>query len=334
MRKPFDLEFYKSHPDCKVETRGGRPVRIICTDKKSDMNNKKIIALLNDGNSEHAEYYTEKGTVYDNTPVGGDLFIVTDEPELTEFEAELSDIVEYCKKNGKNVVSDYAKRHAKGLLSIAREQLIKDGAVFESRVTIVNNSTEKAETELTEFECNVKTCVTENLTVHTKEMSFGISIDNDTTKKLASELLSFAREQLIHEGYIIEKKAFHDAVEKVEPEAMKKEVSANLDLTNFVHDLGEKYPEVSFAKLTRIAKAAYDYGKTEALKDLPRWRTIEEVTTKRTEDNDCVTTEPLLIKGWIDNDDYRIVKLDCMVNRNMLCIPVRELTKLPGFKEE
>ena len=44
----------------------------------------------------------------------------------------------------------------------------------------------------------------------------------------AHHVLAFAREQLIKDGYIIEKKAFYDAVEKVSPEVMK-EVSDNVD---------------------------------------------------------------------------------------------------------
>ena len=42
------------------------------------------------------------------------------------------------------------------------------------------------------------------------------------------KLLSLAREQLVQEGYIIEKKAFHDAVEKVEPDILK-EISERVD---------------------------------------------------------------------------------------------------------
>ena len=85
---------------------------------------------------------------------------------LTEFEQEVSDIVEYCKEHGEHVAFDYAKRHAKTLLALAREQFIKD-------------------------------------------------------------------------GYIIEKKAFHDAVEKVPPEVMK-EVSDNVDKEN---ELAKKHLE-------------------------------------------------------------------------------------------
>lgn len=87
-----------------------------------------------------------------------EAFIQKKLSRLTEFEQEVSDIVEYCKEHGEHVAFDYAKRHAKTLLSIAREQFIKD-------------------------------------------------------------------------GYIIEKKAFHDAVEKVDPKVMK-EVSENVDKEN------------------------------------------------------------------------------------------------------
>lgn len=45
---------------------------------------------------------------------------------LTEFEQEVSDIVEYCKEHGGSVAFDYAKRHAKSLLAIAKKELIKD----------------------------------------------------------------------------------------------------------------------------------------------------------------------------------------------------------------
>lgn len=42
----------------------------------------------------------------------------------TEFEQEVSDIVEYCKEHGGSVAFDYAKRHAKSLLALAKKQLL------------------------------------------------------------------------------------------------------------------------------------------------------------------------------------------------------------------
>ena len=44
--------------------------------------------------------------------------------DMTEFELEVSDIVEYCKEHGENVAFDYAKRHAKTLLSLAKKELL------------------------------------------------------------------------------------------------------------------------------------------------------------------------------------------------------------------
>lgn len=246
MRIPFDITKRPQieSGEYKVETGTGKKVRIICWDKKSDMNKKKIVALLDDGNSEHTEYYTEKGTVYDKTPAGGDLFIITPEPELSEFE--------------------------KGCI-----RLYQDG----------------------------------------RDDGFaGDNLSNENLKECSAKLLALAREQFIKDGYVIEKKAFHDAVEKVAPEVMK-EVSDKVDMEEAI-------------------RLGYEKGKAEALKDLPRWRTIEETTTKRTDENDCVTTETMLVKGCMNRNDYRIIWPECMVNRKMLCIPVVELSKLPGFKED
>ena len=239
MRKPFDLDYWWSHPDCKVETGSGEKVSIVKTDMKNDY---PILAIIEDApNHEDYDSFTLEGknskTLEDSN---NDLFIVTDEPELTEFEIRLL---------------SWLSSDTKGEIPMEK----------------------------------MTSCV----------------------KARAKELLSLAREQLIHDGYIIEKKAFHDAVEKVEPEVMK-DVSANLDLANFVYDLGERYPEVSFAKLTRIAKAAYDYGKAEALKDLPRWEKCEKPFD--TESNCGFNGEFFIWKG-------RVIRISALVE------------KLPGFKE-
>lgn len=55
-----------------------------------------------------------------------------------------------------------------------------------------------------------------------------VNLPEDIIKANAAELLSLAREQFVKDGYVIEKKAFHDAVKKVDPEVMK-EVSENMD---------------------------------------------------------------------------------------------------------
>ena len=74
----------------------------------------------------------------------------------------------------------------------------------------------------------------------------------DFAKRHSAELLSLAREQFIQDGYVIEKKAFHDAVEKVDPEVMK-EVSENVDAIN------------------EALRLEYEKGRADVLKNLPRW---------------------------------------------------------------
>ena len=48
----------------------------------------------------------------------------------TEFEQEVSDIVEYCKEHGESVAFDYAKRHAKSLLDLAKKELARRDEVI------------------------------------------------------------------------------------------------------------------------------------------------------------------------------------------------------------
>ena len=106
----------------------------------------------------------------------------------------------------------------------------------------------------------------------------------------AAELLALAREQLIKDGYVIEKKAFHDAVEKVSPETMK-EVSDNVDkmkeglteLEQCLLDYGNErymyeYDPTNVAELNKkvieltkfYANVLRTIAKEEILKDLPR----------------------------------------------------------------
>lgn len=69
--------------------------------------------------------------------------------------------------------------------------------------------------------------------------------------------------------------------------------------------------------------------RANVLSDIPHWKKIKDATTKRTDEDDCVTTEKMLLEGWIDDEDYRIIEPLVMVNREMYCIPIKELKKLP-----
>ena len=77
--KEFSLEEYLKNPSRKVVTRDGRPVRIICTDRKGAT---PIIALVNDGLSEelgHAFY--SDGKIFSDEDNELDLFFAPEKHE-------------------------------------------------------------------------------------------------------------------------------------------------------------------------------------------------------------------------------------------------------------
>lgn len=133
-RIPFDIKYRPQieSGEYKVETRDRRPVRIICWDRK---NGYPIVALATEvnGNESYINCYSDGKKTIHSQQFPSDLFLVTPEPELTEFEQELSDIVEYCKKHGENVADSYAVRHAQTLLELAREELCRQGFTVEKQ---------------------------------------------------------------------------------------------------------------------------------------------------------------------------------------------------------
>ena len=77
--KEFNLEEYLENPERKVVTRDGRPVRIICTDRRGAT---PIIALVNDGLSEelgHAFY--SDGKIFSDEDNELDLFFAPEKHE-------------------------------------------------------------------------------------------------------------------------------------------------------------------------------------------------------------------------------------------------------------
>lgn len=285
-RLQFDIKYRPQieSGEYKVETNFGSPVEIICWNRRDDTANKTIVGIIRTGTVEEIASWNIGGKLCDATSTQNtayDLFIVTPEPELTDFEQEVSDIVEYCKKNGKIVADGYAKRHAKSLLSLAREQFIKD-------------------------------------------------------------------------GYVIEKKAFHDAVKKVDPEVMK-EVSENIDKTGpteferrikdllaikceifYNEDIGGCYdlkglcrvilecareqlkPDINFMQEDNYKtayKEGYDEGRVDALKDLPRWKKVGLNTGQTT-----------LVIGYTNDEDK--------LYRNGYVISLTDLEKLPKEDEK
>lgn len=117
----FTLEAWLKDKSQKVETRSGKNVRIICWDKIG----VPIVALV--GDADDIVTYNRDGTTGQQMQLPSDLFIVTPEEELTEFEKELESFYNYhlqvCTYDNQGLVEDSLHDGASKLLALARKQL-------------------------------------------------------------------------------------------------------------------------------------------------------------------------------------------------------------------
>ena len=76
----FSLEKYLANPSRKVVTKDGRPVRILCTDKKSY--NEQIVGLImGDNGMEFISTWTQQGKSFFNSDTPNDLFFAPEKHE-------------------------------------------------------------------------------------------------------------------------------------------------------------------------------------------------------------------------------------------------------------
>lgn len=129
---PFNIKYRPQieSGEYKVVTVKEQPVRIICWDRSTTY--WKIIALVlaPDGKTENPFTYDVNGNESDGCLHNHefDLFLITPEPELTEFEKAVSDVVEMAWLGGKDnpyefTKEEYAKIKSLELLSLARKEL-------------------------------------------------------------------------------------------------------------------------------------------------------------------------------------------------------------------
>lgn len=144
MKIPFDI---KCRPqiesgEYKVETRDGKPVRIICWDRFAiePYNNCNIVALVTGTKYESTYYYYQDGHLWNkangekDSPL--DLFIISPEPEPTEFEEGVRQVVVSALSgetpNGSGGTMSWAvalsdddvRRLAPRLLKLAKKELL------------------------------------------------------------------------------------------------------------------------------------------------------------------------------------------------------------------
>jgi len=126
---PFDIKY---RPEIesgkyKVVTRDGRDVRIICWDKRVYGGRHEIVALVPtpEGSTESCQMYNPDGTLISATWNDNfRLFILTDEPELTEFEEAVGKML-FIRLSNDELIRETKEKSAK-LLDIARKEILKD----------------------------------------------------------------------------------------------------------------------------------------------------------------------------------------------------------------
>lgn len=74
--KPFSIKEHLEHPDWKVATREGEPVRILCTDLND--NNYPVVAVINKW---HVDKFTADGIFQAGEETKYDLFFATKKRE-------------------------------------------------------------------------------------------------------------------------------------------------------------------------------------------------------------------------------------------------------------
>ena len=121
---PFDKKYWPEIESgrYKVVTEHGEPVEIVKWDCKGKY---PILAVINDGDTDDSCFFGPDGT----SPSSKEkLFILTDEPELTEFEKGVEEtLLAWCSPRENSWIErDYLREKSAKLLYIAREQIMQE----------------------------------------------------------------------------------------------------------------------------------------------------------------------------------------------------------------
>lgn len=273
----FSLEKWLQNKSRKVVTRDGRPVRIVCWDK---LGHYPIIGCIKDlYNDEYVETYTIDGVCSLNYNDKNDLFFADEKEELTEFEKAIYQyICTIVTACDGNVFGN------KELKPIAKETA-KD---------LLDLARKEIETENSEF----KPKFTYNEKDYSELANKLIEFRNNTPLCSVSYRNGEGRKIIIH-------------YEKEILDLVRKELEANY----YTKVLDDRMVFKSELHATDL-QTAYDMGKQDALKDLPKWKKATEY--KEFEINEvCI----------LGDDIYPIIATD--VNIGEYYIELDELKNLP-----
>lgn len=129
--KQFNLHEWLQDKSRKVVTRDGRPVRIICTDRKSRSGN--IVGLVGEYESLIYVWNNDGKHIVSEIP-DNDLFFADEEEELTEltefekamiqFSHERNSLIQF--KHTPEEINAHLYRYSEKLLDLARKEILKD----------------------------------------------------------------------------------------------------------------------------------------------------------------------------------------------------------------
>ena len=164
---PFEIKYREKieSGEYKVETRDGRPARVICWDRKGGL---PLVVLVPTKNGDEYSYdYTSDGSYHlGKRKSEFDLFIVTPKEELTEFEEKVKQLIgnyPVTTRENKGSLIYEVRKAAAELLAIAKKQLnienLKERAVELTKHINESGLEENSiEYNLIEFMCNLMDC--------------------------------------------------------------------------------------------------------------------------------------------------------------------------------
>ena len=124
MKREFNMSFKQDiiKGKVKVVTDCGEPAEIV---KWNCKGNYPILAVIDDGDTSDSCFYDEEGL---SSSKKERIYVLTDEPELTEFEEEILMTIQDYELNKKDGFTDIdsTKKHAKRILNAANKIIQED----------------------------------------------------------------------------------------------------------------------------------------------------------------------------------------------------------------
>lgn len=246
----FNLEIWLEDKSRKVIDDDGFPVEII----KLDANEKCPVVYLNHNG---IAYNVSVDGMYDSDPNHG-LFFADEEEELTELQKTLEEDCDcyvnlYNDGKTREELREWIKGWCHRIIDLVRKELEKENSEFKPKFTYNEKDYSKLANKLIEFRNNTPLC----------SVSYRDGEGRKIILHYEKEILDLVRKELeksIEDGAIEFAKSY---MEDVNPSFEKVQES-------------EELWKWKMSCLKGVNKA-YTNGKQDALKDVPKWKYINQI---------------------------------------------------------